>query len=456
LLARDLRFKLCGNATQCPQVRDWTLGNFWGKMAAGTLFGPVSPPDALNTRIQVQRTRQQQANRAGRSDPLWDAPWLLCTTNSSGQTCQGSIRKADWLSGDRTAMCRAVLTQPNAPSAAVDLSLCDLDSSLNSLCSVIQAARYRVFEANCQLTGQCRTTSFFYQPATYALDDNAFVRSVVGTFYNFTSQGACPITDDETRAILASNAQTVQNCPAQDLQALQFSIQIAREALHSFVIIGYYTGLIAIEILSLITTSDASATIATIVAYFNRISSEFQQFFSAFGDLMFKLIMESGRLGKVMRAIVTRLCVFLNEVFNAIIQPFVCLAQSAISAILGAISSVVGAISYLVGGALNGVSQGLSSASDAIAKSSVCYTPSPFPCDSLFAADTNLPTALPLPTRCWVGYIPAAGDRPQDGLGCSAADTCMDDDGSLRACASCQASLSGASYGCDSLTKLCR
>lgn len=56
--------------------------------------------------------------------------------------------------------------------------------------------------------------------------------------------------------------------------------------------------------------------------------------------------------------------------------------------------------------------------------------------------------------RCYVGYQPTIGE--QQGLGCAASDTCMDDDGSLRACAACEGSGYVERFGCDSLTKLCR
>lgn len=83
-----------------------------------------------------------------------------------------------------------------------------------------------------------------------------------------------------------------------------------------------------------------------------------------------------------------------------------------------------------------------------------CDVESPFQCKSLFNNDEDLPSSLPMPTRCWVGYKPAVGQ--QGGFGCSNSDTCMDDDGSLRVCASCSGDVDMDRFGCDSLTKLCR
>ena len=207
-LARDLRFRLCGNATQCPQAAHWTLDTFWQSMLEGNprggegvtnplaLFGEVGQdPDTTN----------------------WTDPWMLCTNT----TCQGSIAKQDWLRGDKAAQCKAISKLSNAASATVNLNVCYLDSRLDALCTLIQQARYRVFEANCQVSGNCRTTGWFYQPATYDMTNDEFVRSTVGSFYNFTQGGSCPTMDAETLAILAQNQNTVQGCQATTLEALQ-------------------------------------------------------------------------------------------------------------------------------------------------------------------------------------------------------------------------------------------
>ena len=456
LLARDLRFNLCGNATQCPQVTDWSLDDFWVRMLQGTLMGPVPSTKSINAVVAQAAAQQQQLHTA--DEALWDQPWLLCTSNGSGAApwCSGSISKAAWLNGgDRTTQCKAVLQQPNAAQAAVDLSICDLDAGMNLLCTAVQQARYAVFEANCQLTGRCRTTAFFYQPATYAIDDNRFVRSVVGNFYNFSSTGACPVLDAETQQILASNAQAAQQCPAQDLESLQLGIQTARATLHSFVKIVYYIGIIGIDLLTLITGSNKDAAISSIMAAFNIIASEFLSFFASIGDVFYKLIMETGQLGRALQALIVQLCTFARDVFQLVISPFLCAAQSAVVWVLNAISSMVSGLSSLTFGALDGAVGGIQSVISSINSNSMCNAPATWDCGSLIPEDKNPPTSLPMPTRCWVGYMPDPGNLG-GGLGCSSSDTCMDDDGSLKACAACETTIAGASYGCDSLTKLCR
>lgn len=208
-LARDLRFRMCGNDTYCPQAAHWTLQNFWPSMLEGNPLrtGAVMSPSQLFKDVGPDT---DQTN--------WDDPWMLCLANG---TCQGSIPKQTWLKGDKATQCKAISSLSNANSATVNLNVCNLDSRLDALCTLIQQARYRVFEANCQVAGSCRTTGWFYQPATYDMTNDEFVRSTVGDFYNFTQPGSCPAMDKDTLAILAQNRQTVQGCQAQTLESLQ-------------------------------------------------------------------------------------------------------------------------------------------------------------------------------------------------------------------------------------------
>ena len=451
LLARDLRFRLCCNDTNCPAVdsQGWAMGSFWSRMADNTLFsGDATASSSLNADF----------NEPGPdpADAAWDEPWLLCTKASSASApeCKGTISKLDWqTSADRPKMCQAIKDQSNAADATVDLTICNLDSRLNDLCTLIQNARYRVFEANCQITGQCRTSAFFYQPATYSSSDERFVRSTVANFYNFTQANSCPILDVETMDIIASNQRTLQNCPAQDLQALKYGIQLAREMLHFFVKICYYMSIIGIDIITLVTGNNAEAVMHDIMYYFREIVAEFGSFFQTIGDVIYKLVMESGKLGAALKAIIMGMCEFLRDIFFGFIQPFICGLREQISMVFDIISGIISFVKTISFNSIDGVSDQINAARDSMRDAIDCDGPNPFRCDSLFPDDENLPSALPMPTRCWVGYQPSIGE--QQGLGCTPSDTCMDDDGSLVACASCAGAVSPY-YGCDSLTKICR
>ena len=163
--------------------------------------------------------------------------------------------------------------------------------------------------------------------------------------------------------------------------------------------------------------------------------------------------METGQLGQFIKNTVTAVCSFLNQVFLVVVNPFICFLKETIMTILDAFDTLLGGISTVFGG-LGDFRDSIQDTRAGLDDRFKCDSESPFQCDSIFKNDEDLPSSLPMPTRCWVGYQPAVGD--QHGLGCSASDTCMDDDGSLRACASCSGGVNMDRFGCDSLTKLCR
>jgi len=385
-------------------------------------------------------------------EPAWSQPWLLCTNNGSGTDCQGAISKANWLT-DRAGSCKFIANQSNSDQAVVDLTVCQLDATLDRLCRTIQNARYRLFEANCQVTGACRTTAFFYQPATYSISNDQFVRQTVQYFYNFTVNGACPVYDAELAAIISQNQRTAQDCAAQSLEVMQFAIQAAREVIHFFVSLCYYSGQIGMQLLALIMTTDPNPIIHQIMFYLTQILAQFRQFFSTLGDLMYKMIMETGKLGQFIRDMVFAICNFLHEIFQIIIQPFICFLKEVIMGILDAFEKLLDGITMVFGG-LSDFRDSVQNTRNDLDEKFKCDVGNPFNCTSLFDDDDSMPSSLPMPTRCWVGYQPAVGD--QHGLGCAASDTCMDDDGSLKACAACSGDVGMDRFGCDSLTKLCR
>ena len=163
-------------------------------------------------------------------------------------------------------------------------------------------------------TGQCSTSAFFYQPATYSIDDNKFVRSTVGYFYNFTQPGSCPVLDAETQAILAQNQANVQNCAATDLEALQYGIQACREVLHFFIKIFYYAAFIGIDVIQLVSTANTNPIVQDIAYHFDQMAAEFVYFFQTLGDIFYKLIMETGKLGQWLQNLVVQ----VREAFSLV------------------------------------------------------------------------------------------------------------------------------------------
>ena len=90
-------------------------------------------------------------------------------------------------------------------------------------------------------------------------------------------------------ALPNQNQVTAQQCSAQSLEVMQFAIQAAREVIHFFVTLCYYSGQIGMQLLSLIMTTDPAPIIHQIMFYLTQILAQFRQFFSTLGDLLYKV-----------------------------------------------------------------------------------------------------------------------------------------------------------------------
>lgn len=437
-LAQDLRFRLCGNDTACAPLDASKLdvGTFWNNMMSGGLTG--QPVNSLDQHITDLRPDTED----------WSEPWMLCTNDGTALDCQGAASKSDWLR-DRSKTCSAIKDLPNANDAVADLTVCDLDETLDNLCRVIQNARYRLFETNCKLSGACRTTNFFYQPATYSISNDQFARQTVQYFYDFAVPNSCPALTTELQAIITQNRKTAQQCSAQSLEMFQIAIGAVRQIVHLFVKISYYMTEIGMNIISLLMASDPNPIIKLIFTNFEALLNEFRQFFMTMGDTFFKMIMETGQLGQFIRNLVLAICEFLKMLVDEVIKPITCFIKDLTSKIIDFFQTVA---TFFTFGTVN--LDYMDGWKQTVEEQFNCDLDNPFHCEKLFPDSDTGPSRLPLPTRCWIGYKPMVGD--QRGLGCTPSDTCMDDDGSLIACAACSGGTTMNRYGCDALTKLCR
>lgn len=430
LLARDLRFRLCGNATFCDAAKQWTLDTFWPNMK-----------NSINTLFQEPAATEEAA---------WSTNWMLCTGKNAAN-CQGKASKAQWIQ-NRPGTCKTMLSLSNVNDASENLTICNLDSRLDTLCRVVQAARYRVFEANCQVTGSCRTSSFFYQPATYDLSNNQFVQETVGYFYNFTVPGTCPIYDNETMTVVSQNQARVQQCAAQDLQLFQVAITLAREVVHLICKISYYWIKIEIGICSIFLggvtqAANTGAILSAIMADFKSIIQEFNKFFRIAADLVYKMMTEAGTLGKWLKTLVIGICGFLRDVVDGFIRPLVCSIRSTVLFFFDVYIGIINVINKF--GDMSGTLNNLQATRKTLSNSWKCDVSNPFLCDQLDNEPANLPAILPVATRCWMGYT-------EEGAGCEASDTCLNDNGDLVVCAACTGDVNMVRFGCSPLTKMCQ
>lgn len=152
--------------------------------------------------------------------------------------------------------------------------------------------------------------------------------------------------------------------------------------------------------MQLIAASDPNPIIADILYNFKMIVDSFMQFIATMGDIAYKMIMETGQLGKALRDLVQKVCEFLRDVYADMVQPMICFIREAILSILDAFGSVISGLSTFLGGALNSFSGSVTQTRKNLASSLNCDVPNPFTCTGLFPPYPDAPSSLPMPTRC--------------------------------------------------------
>ena len=434
LLANDLRRRLCGNSTVCKPTSQWSMPTFWSNVFMANF--PAIP----------------EGN--GQNPAMWNQPWVACTQDNNGtQTCEGRIDRSDWATGDRPQLCKDALSESSiAKNLAQNINVCDLDSTLDKFCRTVQDARYRVFEANCLYSGQCRQKLFFYQPSTFAVDNNQFVRSTVQNFYNDTLTGSC-VPDQDTAAQIQINAQNLDKCAAVQLNVLANCIQIVRAIMSSLVELVFYVGELFLYVFELLgAKNDGAKTQITtrIDALLALIQNKFILLFREIGDLFYKILFE-GPMGSWLISIIQAMCNFLEWLFSEVVYVILCLVRSSAIWFLDNIArGVVSILNGVTFGRLGYLQDDITSARASVETHIPCTPQTLWKCNLPFSDQNQTVPTLPLPTRCWAGVEPGVNS-----LACTAADTCMQSDYSKVICGACPAASSMTRFGCDTLTKLC-
>jgi hypothetical protein len=436
LLAIDLRRKLCGNNSVCVPSADWELSSFWNNVYMKD-FPSIPGGDGANK-------------------TLWDAPWAACKQHMENQTqtCQGTIDREEWIKGNRADICiKTIKSTPIANELAQPVNVCDLDESMDFFCRSIQDARYKVFEANCLYSGQCRQKLFFYQPSTYSIDNAQFVRSTVQQFYDSTVAGAC-VPDLDTAAAILANAENLKNCAALTLTTLAECIQVVRVIMDSLVEIVFYVGNLFLYVFEMLAVSNNDdlrfQIIQKINAILMHIKNSFLQLFNAFGDLIYKVLFD-GPMGQWIMTVIIKICEFLNWVYMNILQVIICWSRGAILFILDSIVvSLVNILNAIAFGKLGYLYDDIEKAKTSVRESLTCDNKRPMDCNITFRNNPTVVTSMPLATRCWAGSEPGINS-----FACTAADTCLNSDFSKVVCSACPMSSSMIQFGCNTMTKLC-
>jgi phage-related protein len=138
--------------------------------------------------------------------------------------------------------------------------------------------------------------------------------------------------------------------------------------------------IIWIDIMTLITGQNAEAVMQDIMFYFRKIITEFATFFQTIGDIMYKLVMESGKFSAALKQIIISMCEFLKTIFIGVIQPFICAIREQISMVFDMISSIISFVNTMTFGSIDGVSDQIDNARDAMRDAIDCDGPNPFHC----------------------------------------------------------------------------
>ena len=489
LLAADVRKVLCGNnhnnTAECAallNIPEWSLDNFINNFVD-------SPEKLFDAQVSpTQSTLDILTNKLSNKpdeDALWDgagAGWVACSKYNG--TCYGTVSKNNWYSEDRGTHCVNAFTEQvrngNINSTTFGIDICNLNSKLNNLCLTLKTAQTLVFEGNCIFAGACSPQSFIYTPSVYSIINEDFVRGTVTNFYenynqlredgSFTvldnNQLICRNTDEEVDLINRNEAFT-SKCSSVQLERLQDGIRIARKVAHlivesSFIVINMVFSLMRLLVPD---GSFIDEVIKEIEFWFTRLIVLVFETLKEVGNMIFRLLFDTGGFGTVIKNIIEVMCWMVNlalEAFNMIVCPIM---ANVVSPILGFFLDIIGFVVYTFVPHATGVLTKIIELNGNISRMECNYSVN---CNLTLHSRPDLPDgANPVATRCWADYIPGLDET--DAFSCSAADTCKkstlltgqttggEDDGRQIVCDACprQGGLVTNQFGCDTLTKQC-
>ncbi|KAJ1468512.1 hypothetical protein T484DRAFT_3629701 [Baffinella frigidus] len=494
----------CEKLDHVLNMSSWVSEEFWQAFVddEGNLFTVKNMTDADGGATQTMSAGEllRQASEAFETNitpeevAMWEVPWVFCKrvdpecttvfdentkiatkTCSSGSSvgnCTRSISKETWSNPHtRVGACRDALLDTATDTgfeAVAPIDVCDIDSTMNSLCVAIQAARSKIFEINCKAAGVCHEEAFFYVPGIYSASNQEFVQATVENFYLDVHEDACPIADDRSEAIHESNQASVQQCASTQLQIVYDMLGNMRVIVDKIMRISYFYFMVQISLLRFIfmrppplpdvVDNTESQTWGQVMKYWELLSREMGALFEALGNLVFEFMMDSG-LGKQLQIFLDWICTTVQWLFDDMWIAYIC------PQILLPLGTAF--VEFEIAGWAPFKQMGLDMLDmhkrDCVAGKDLC--------DGLVVPLSNGgPTSLPVATRCWSTYSTFLGDARS--LSCSAADTCtggdlsalMDDTGfysqsaGMGVCDSCPdaPSTSFARYGCDIVTKTCK
>jgi hypothetical protein len=492
VLAGDLRFFLCGNASTCPHIQadEWTIAKFLehffdspgalfakaGNDSVGRTQNSLSFKNIMENHVQ-NITQQYPMDMAEYESFLWEQnAWVLCLENQSN--CSGSIPKHQWLQ-DRVGQCSAkVLSFLNANPEALSMNvdLCNINGQMDSLCKEMLDSVLRITNLNCILSGNdvCLEKSYFYTPSVFSSSNQQFVRDTVRQFYQRFDSSICA-ADSKTQSLIQQNSILNAKCAAVPLQALKISLEGARSVVDIYMNILFDILMIAMDLMQLLMASaEMSQQITQDLFYwFQKLVIDAAESLKQIGNVLYKALLENSPLGTSFREAVQTICSIVEWIMNFVWSKFLCYVVEVtvpiVTPILIALLEFVDAIVNII----NSIACAFNSClpnSDIIAdlikavnnfqtwvlQNLQCGTVYSFNCYPN-QTQTAMTAALPVATRCWSAFQPDASDASSI-LSCTRSDTCWNEETQKQIlCDACplQAGEDFLQFACSPLTKRC-
>jgi hypothetical protein len=453
MLAGDLRFFLCSNATECPHIQAdvWTLEHFlqrYFKAPADLLANVSVKPNTSSLEDIIREHDHRHASEAveGYVDPyekyLWEQEaWVICTQN--GSNCSGTMSKSQWMD-DRVGQCSsnvASFLDENPESLAINIDLCNINGQMDSVCKDMLNSILRISNINCMLSGKdtCLEKSFFYTPALFSSSNQQFIRDTVNTFYQRFDAGVCA-ADSRTKDLMAQNSMMASKCAAVALEPLRKGLIGARDVVDMVMNILFDILMITTDLMQLIVAGAESAQVLTqdIFYWFQQLIFDMGRSLEQIGNVIYQALLEVSPLGSSFRNIVEVICSFVEFLMNTVWTNFLCyimkilvpIVSDALVILLGFIQAVINVISAIaslfnqkVAGAdaILEATRVIYKVRNFVMSNMQCGKNYNFNCVLKSSNSTQSPS-LPVATRCWAGFQPDASDASI--LSCTRADTC--------------------------------
>lgn len=282
--------------------------------------------------------------------------------------------------------------------------------------------------------------------------------------------------DTLTQQLIDQNAVLRQRCGSVPLEAVKEALQAARRYIDILMKILFDVINIVMDIMQLSGPLGGDArqrVYDSLLYWFQELVRDMGQSLKALGDIIFKMIFENSALGDALKVVIEAICAMVSWIVNDVWKGFFCpIAEKILPPLLNAVIgflhfiqgviNVVNEIACTFGSCLP-QSASVQGAITSVDDFKTHVENGGLECDKRFDSicfrstnNTARSVALPVSTRCWSGYQPAAGDS--SALSCTRADTCFDPaTGGQILCDACplQQGEDFLSFACSSLTKRC-